>query len=208
MIHVKEVFNSLYNDPQTKIFELTENYRSRSGILKVAQQAIRDLDEAAITDVVPMKRGMAEVTSMAFDIPAVAYMLKERGDYKDWFVLARSNKLVAEIAAEFDALGVPYVNFRQAEKTTEEIHQLMNENVVKLLTIHSAKGLESKNVVLFENFLGNNRYSQEARDEERRIRYVGITRAEDKLVLVKQKRAGRARMQRPTNFDYARGFGF
>ena len=204
----KEVFNSLYNDPQTKIFELTENYRSRSGILKVAQQAIRDLDEAAITDVVPMKRGMAEVTSMAFDIPAVAYMLKERGDYKDWFVLARSNKLVAEIAAGFDALGVPYVNFRQAEKTTEEIHQLMNENVVKLLTIHSAKGLESKNVVLFENFLGNNRYSQEARDEERRIRYVGITRAEDKLVLVKQKRAGRARMQRPTNFDYARGFGF
>lgn len=204
----KEVFNSLYNDPQTKIFELTENYRSRSGILKVAQQAIKDLDEAAITDVVPMKRGMAEVTSMAFDIPAVAYMLKERGDYKDWFVLARSNKLVAEIAAEFDALGVPYVNFRQAEKTTEEIHQLMDENVVKLLTIHSAKGLESKNVVLFENFLGNNRYSQEARDEERRIRYVGITRAEDKLVLVKQKRAGRARMQRPTNFDYARGFGF
>ena len=77
--------------------------------------------------------GMAEVTSMAFDIPAVAYMLKERGDYKDWFVLARSNKLIAEIAVEFEALGVPYVNFRQAEKTTEEIHQLMNETVVQII---------------------------------------------------------------------------
>lgn len=204
----KEVFDELYNAPDTKIFELTENYRCRSGILKVAQQAIRDLDEAAITEVVPMRKGMADITTMPFDISAVARMLKECGDYKDWFVLARSNRLVEEIGREFDHQGVPYVNFRQAEKTNEEIHQLMNENVVKLLTIHSAKGLESKNVVLFENFLGNNRYSQEARDEERRIRYVGITRAEDKLVLVKQKRAGRAKMQRPTNFDYARGFGF
>lgn len=204
----KEVFDELYNAPDTKIFELTENYRCRSGILKVAQQAIRDLDEAAITEVVPMRKGMADITTMPFDISAVARMLKERGDYKDWFVLARSNRLVEEIGREFDHQGVPYVNFRQAEKTTEEIHQLMNENVVKLLTIHSAKGLESKNVVLFENFLGNNRYSQEARDEERRIRYVGITRAEDKLVLVKQKRAGRAKMQKPTNFNYPRGFGF
>lgn len=204
----KEVFDELYNAPDTKIFELTENYRCRSGILKIAQQAIRDLDEAAITEVVPMRKGMADITTMPFDISAVARMLKERGDYKDWFVLARSNRLVEEIGREFDHQGVPYVNFRQAEKTTEEIHQLMNENVVKLLTIHSAKGLESKNVVLFENFLGNNRYSQEARDEERRIRYVGITRAEDKLVLVKQKRAGRAKMQKPTNFNYPRGFGF
>ena len=80
----------------------------------------------------------------------------------------------------------------------------MNDNVVKLLTIHSAKGLESKNVVLFENFLGNNRYSQDARDEERRIRYVGITRAEDKLVLVKQRRTAPARK----NCGYYGGFGF
>lgn len=200
----KEVFDELYNAPDTKIFELTENYRCRSGILKVAQQAIRDLDEAAITEVVPMRKGMADITTMPFDISAVARMLKERGDYKDWFVLARSNRLVEEIGREFDYQGVPYVNFRQAEKTNEEIHQLMNDNVVKLLTIHSAKGLESKNVVLFENFLGNNRYSQDARDEERRIRYVGITRAEDKLVLVKQRRAAPARK----NCGYYGGFGF
>ena len=200
----KEVFDELYNAPDTKIFELTENYRCRSGILKVAQQAIRDLDEAAITEVVPMRKGMADITTMPFDIPAVARMLKERGDYKDWFVLARSNRLVEEFGREFDYQGVPYVNFRQAEKTNEEIHQLMNDNVVKLLTIHSAKGLESKNVVLFENFLGNNRYSQDARDEERRIRYVGITRAEDKLVLVKQRRATPARK----NCGYYGGFGF
>ena len=200
----KEVFDELYNAPDTKIFELTENYRCRSGILKVAQQAIRDLDEAAITEVVPMRKGMADITTMPFDISAVARMLKERGDYKDWFVLARSNRLVEEIGREFDYQGVPYVNFRQAEKTNEEIHQLMNDNVVKLLTIHSAKGLESKNVVLFENFLGNNRYSQDARDEERRIRYVGITRAEDKLVLVKQRRAAPARK----NCSYYGGFGF
>lgn len=200
----KKVFNSLYNSPDTKIFELTENYRSRSGILKVAQQTICGLDEAAITEVVPMRRGMADITTMPFDISAVARMLKERGDYKDWFVLARSNRLVEEIGEEFDYRGIPYINFRQSEKTSEEIKQLMDEDKVKLLTIHSAKGLESKNVVLFENFLGNNRYSQDARDEERRIRYVGITRAEDKLVLVKQRRAAPARKSR----SYYGGFGF
>lgn len=186
----KDVFDSLYEDPETKIYELTENYRCKAGILKVAQQTISDLPEAIITDVIPMRDGKADISTISFDIDRVIDILKNDGNYKDWFVLARTNKLIREIADEFTNSGIPFVNFRQAEKTTEEIKELMDANVVKLLTIHSAKGLESKNVILFENYLGSTKWPQEDRDEEKRIRYVGITRAEDKLILVKQRRRG------------------
>lgn len=201
----KDVFDSLYNDPETQIYELTENYRSKAGILKTAQQTIRDLPEAAITDVVPMREGKADISTIPFDLEEVVDILKEDGNYKDWFVLARTNKLIGEIAATFDKYKIPYTNFRQAEKTTEEIKQLMSSDVVKLLTIHSAKGLEAKNVILFENYLGGASWSQEDRDEERRIRYVGITRAEDRLVLVKRPRKNSRRSGYGGGFG---GFGF
>ena len=49
----------------------------------------------------------------------------------------------------------------------------MKENTVKILTIHSSKGLESKNVIV----MGARYYN----DEEKRVAYVAATRARDRL---------------------------
>ena len=138
------------------------------------------------------------ISSMSYNLDEVARLLKNRGDFKNWFVLARSNKLLNEIADKLYDYGVPYVTFRQSEKTNAEIKALMEQDVVKLLTIHSSKGLESKRVILFENYQGNPRWSQDERDEAKRLRYVGITRAKDELILVKQpsKRKSPAKSKR------------
>ena len=61
------------------------------------------------------------------------------------------------------------------------------EGTVKLMSIHASKGLEFKNVFLIrlnEGILPNiNAKSIEGIEEERRICYVAITRAEDRLYL-------------------------
>lgn len=63
----------------------------------------------------------------------------------------------------------------------------VDENAVRLTSYHQAKGLEFKNVfmVAMEEgiFPSNNCVSKDDEEEERRICYVGITRAKDRLYL-------------------------
>lgn len=69
----------------------------------------------------------------------------------------------------------------------------MNQEAVKLMTLHSAKGLEFQNVFLmgledglFPHFRSLN--SPTALEEERRLMYVGVTRAEERLYLTFSRR--------------------
>ncbi len=57
--------------------------------------------------------------------------------------------------------------------TVTELANLLETNKVKVLTIHSAKGLENKNVIV----VGARMYNY----DERRIAYVAATRAENAL---------------------------
>jgi len=79
-----------------------------------------------------------------------------------------------------------------------------SSDTVKLMTIHSAKGIEFPVVFLVdltEDFfpLTSSMFSQKELEEERRLCYVGITRAQNKLYLVYPKwRYGRH--QKPSRF--------
>lgn len=96
-------------------------------------------------------------------------------DYKNWFVLARTNKNIATLEIKMQNLGIPYVSFKKGDMNLDEMRELMKQDKVKLLTIHASKGLESPNVLLWGNFpiiqkpyLRNN--------DEIKVLYVGITR--------------------------------
>ena len=69
---------------------------------------------------------------------------------------------------------IPYDNFKQGDLKKEELDQKMNENTVKVLTIHSSKGLEWDNVIVI-----GARFTPE---EERNVCYVAATRARNLLV--------------------------
>lgn len=89
------------------------------------------------------------------------------------------------------------LNYYQKEAIKGNIQQgneYMNPERVKLGTIHSAKGKEAETVILFldstQTILGNmaedtrDRPNKAISDAERRVYYVGMTRASEKLVLV------------------------
>jgi DNA helicase-2/ATP-dependent DNA helicase PcrA len=69
-----------------------------------------------------------------------------------------------------------------------------NNDVVVLMTLHSAKGLEFPTVFLtgmedglFPSYMSISTGNEEDIEEERRLAYVGITRAEEELVIIASK---------------------
>ena len=95
---------------------------------------------------------------------------------------------------------------REDESDKEE---QLSENAVKLMTLHSAKGLEFPHVYMIgleEGLLPHRRSitgSESAIAEERRLTYVGITRAMDQLTLSRatgRMKWGKRRPSLPSRF--------
>ena len=85
----------------------------------------------------------------------------------------------------------------------------MNQDAVKLMTMHSAKGLEFPRVYMVgmeEGLLPHKRAVEadgKAIEEERRLAYVGVTRARDFLTLTRamsRKKWGKQRLTVPSRF--------
>lgn len=96
----------------------------------------------------------------------------------------------------------------EEEKSQEDQEDESKKNQVTLLTLHGAKGLEYRMVFLVgmeEGFLPHKRTIDEAIDfgEERRLCYVGITRAKEHLYLTRTKnriRYGKPVPRSPSRF--------
>lgn len=80
-------------------------------------------------------------------------------------------------------LKIPYVSFRKGEMTLDEMRKCMAENKIKLLTIHTSKGLESPNVLIWGNFpIRQKPYLRN--NDEIKVFYVGITRGINKVIIL------------------------
>ena len=108
----------------------------------------------------------------------VINLIKELPDYKDWFVLTRTNAELVLCINALERAGIPCSTFKKAQLSTAELNEKLKENSVKVLTIHTSKGLENEYVAV----LGARAYNP----EERRISYVAATRAKKLLVWCKK----------------------
>ena len=111
----------------------------------------------------------------------LANMSQEEKDIQNFFDYTKKlfgedyNYILTKKLAEryLNKIGVPNVIVKRGDLDLEQMGHLLEENKVKIMTIHSAKGLEFPYVVV----VGAKTFSQ----EERRICYVAATRSMDSL---------------------------
>lgn len=174
-------FLNLMKSKKWKTYYLVNNYRCGQKIIDIANIVISQADDIVSTKSVckSKKTGNVIVDSKY----KIDQYLKEITDYKDWFLLVRTNKDLYKLEEKLNYLNIPYVSFRKGEISLKEMKELMAQDSVKLLTIHASKGLESKNVLLWGNFpIRQPSFLQNS--DERKVLYVGCTRAIDKLVIL------------------------
>lgn len=166
-------FNKLIKSKNWTTYYLNNNYRCGSDIINIANQIIIQAEDINPTTVVCMsgKKGKVTIDSKY----KIDNYLKQLNNYKDWFLLVRTNKDLVKLENKLIALNIPYVSFKKGEMTLEEMRKFMAENKVKLLTIHTSKGLESPNVLMWGNFpIREKPYMRN--NDEIKVRYVGVTR--------------------------------
>lgn len=177
---------NLAHNPEVTVYSMKENFRNLPDILHFAKKFLYRLGPNYTDDSIPMRRPTDGYNYHVLEgdyTPAQAVEVflrthKQLGcDWKDWFILCRTNADVELFSILLTKQNVPNDTFKQAEFTNAEIEQKMKENTVKILTVHSAKGLEAPNVLVYN--------VRAYKDEEARICYVAATRARDHLIWAK-----------------------
>lgn len=166
-------FLNLIKSKNWKTYYLNNNYRCGQAIIELANRVIAQADD--IINITSICKSNNPGATLVDSKDKIDDYLKSITNYKDWFVLVRTNKDLAKLEAKMSELQIPFVSFRKGEMSLNEMRQCMAEDKVKLLTIHTSKGLESPNVLLWGNFpIVQKPYLR--KNEEIKVLYVGITR--------------------------------
>ena len=170
---------NLMDSPEVTTYDLTENYRNAPEILDFAKKQIRPLGIDYLDHSVPMREVSGRVITIDYSGEGIAttikrYVAEGKSAYKDWFILTRTNAESEAILKVLARHKIPTDTFKKAQLDNKGLKQKMREDTVKVLTIHTAKGLEADNVVVI---------GARNRDiEEKCIGYVAATRARNLLV--------------------------
>ena len=166
-------------------YELTENYRNGYRILDFARSIINQAGYEYRDNSIPMRGISGTVKELEYSPYQIASTIRTYNNYGEWFILARTNDQVDEMCRALASAGVPYDSFKRSELDNKELGEKMKANTVKVLTIHTSKGLEANNVVVIGAKFFN--------VEERCISYVAATRARNMLIWTRMpNRARRA----------------
>ena len=179
-----EIFLKLISDGLFSVYYLNNNYRNGRQILAVADTVIRQVNHKVDKSIVQMSEEEGEVIiDTKAHINKYLEVIKQSGQLKDTFVLVRTNKELFTMADKLEDLEIPYTTFKREGMSLQELREKMDEDKVKLLTVHVSKGLEADNVIMYGNFpIICPSYRND--EEERKVMYVGITRARKNLCIL------------------------
>lgn len=177
------IFLSLLRNPEWKSFVLKNNYRNGSNILNVANSIISRADDILNKSSVCCSGRTGKVTVKSK--VGLEYFLKTfestNSSYGDWFFLTRTNKDIDKLSAMLKEYQIPFTCFKKSDLSKSQLDSAMKSDTVKLLTIHTSKGLESKNVLIYGNFPMT--FKSNVKSEELKVFYVGMTRAQENLFI-------------------------
>ena len=176
----------LANRNDVTVYSLHRNWRNLPDILRFAKKFLYRLGPDYEDDSIAMRQPtdgyhyhVLEANYTPDEAVESLLMNNDRlkGSWKDWFVLCRTNADVELFKRLFEKRNIPVDTFKQADLTNSQIEGKMNEDTIKVLTVHSAKGLAAPYVLSY-NIRAYN-------DDEARLCYVSATRARDFLIWAK-----------------------
>lgn len=181
------IFLSLLKNEDWKPFYMTNNYRNSSVILDYANHVINNANDiiCKATYCMSKETGNLQIKQKLELDRFLTSTLQKESDLKHWFILVRTNKDLNYLLKVLDSHKIPTVTFKQGDIDKKQMDSALAQNAVKLLTIHTSKGLEEDNVVLYGNF--PIKPSSNTKSEEIKVFYVGITRARKNLIIFKGK---------------------
>lgn len=177
-------------DKDVHVYQLRNNYRNGQNILNYAKRMLDRLSgEYADRSISNYPDNGMVIEWEGSDIGLVR-KIEASGEWKDWFVLCRFNSQVDTWLALLESHNIPCDSFKRAGMSGEDLNSKMEANTVKVLTIHTAKGLEAKNVIVLGASFNN--------EEEIRVSYVAATRAKEKLYWVPSRKRSRPKARTAT----------
>lgn len=168
-----DILQNISRHPDIKIMTLDQNYRNTKEVFEFARWLIRPIAED-YSIIMREDKGCVDKAEYSSELVQRIGRTIPDNDYGNWFFLCRTNEQVRMIKSDLFRAEVPCESFQRGDfDTMAELNQKLKTNTIKVMTIHSAKGLEVDNVVVY----GARYYT----DEERRIAYVAATRARNRL---------------------------
>lgn len=167
-----ELLFKLSRQPDVTSCSLNENYRNGHNILQYAKRIIRPT--GMIDDSIALAELPGSVFECSYGLEKISTMILKDGNYGNWAVLTRTNAEISDLIYVFSKMGIPYDTFKQSKVSKDELNKKMTQDTVKVLTIHSAKGLEWENVAVIG--------TRTRPDEEKNVCYVAATRAKQRLI--------------------------
>lgn len=151
---------------------------------KVPKPAIEALKELAKLQELPEKS-----IDIAFD--ALSDQLQKNYEKKDWDSRAKDFDLIKQLAMRHGTLADFIEAYILDPISHSEVSKQDNDDLVTLITIHSAKGAEREVCYIVNASVGQYPHmraqdSFEEVEEERRVLYVAMTRAKDELIITRQ----------------------
>jgi len=196
--NIKYILQFTLNYINSHYFYLNRNYRSQKNIIELANIILAYNKNKLPKELIGMNethpskiqvRGFKnQHDELEFFVNAIQSKLKDsKSNIKlhDIVIMSRNNSSLQKIEAEFAEKKIPtyYLETVQDNKATRENIQRIKNRVI-LSTIHGTKGLEFPYVFILDLKQGIlPSIMCEDIEEERRLFYVGITRAKKKLVL-------------------------
>ena len=187
-------------DNDVTVFYMQQNYRNYADILRFAKKFLYRLGPNYEDNSISMRQsdGRPHVLEGNYTpseaVDALIIATKHlNANWGDWFVLCRTNADIELFKTLFEKKGIPTDTFKQSELTNSQIEERLKNNTVKILTVHSAKGMEAPYVLSY-NIRAYN-------DDEAKVCYVSATRARDFLIWAKMPPKRKRKNSGITNWE-------
>ena len=159
-------------------YYMNNNYRCGYNILNYAKRIIEPTGLSDNSYCASNQKGA--VYELPFSYNTILQILNSFEELSNTAILTRTNKEIDDMILFLRKNKIPCVTFKQKDMNLKDIKDTLNSNKIKVLTVHSAKGMSFDNVIT----LGLKFYNK----EERNICYVAATRAKHSLYWMKPPR--------------------